>query len=103
MFPLIVSGQILELPYEGKELSMIIMLPNEIEDDTTGLEKVRHVNFFFKKAHLKNEKDESQIIHVSLAGEGAHLQELCRMDWSGHARSKWGGRVAASIQDGGKV
>lgn len=46
MCPLIVSGQILELPYEGKELSMIIMLPNEIEDDTTGLEKVRHINFF---------------------------------------------------------
>lgn len=63
MFPLIVSGQILELPYEGKELSMIIMLPNEIEDDTTGLEKVRHVNFS-KNAHLKNEKDESQIISV---------------------------------------
>lgn len=47
MFLLIVSGQILELPYEGKELSMIIMLPNEIEDDTTGLEKAGHVNFFF--------------------------------------------------------
>lgn len=48
MLPLNVSGQILELPYEGKELSMIIMLPNEIEDDTTGLEKVRHVNFLKK-------------------------------------------------------
>lgn len=34
--------QILELPYQGSDLSMIIMLPTEIEDDTTGLEKVGH-------------------------------------------------------------
>ncbi|GLD55027.1 leukocyte elastase inhibitor-like protein [Lates japonicus] len=27
------------MPYKGKELSMLIFLPNEIEDDTTGLEK----------------------------------------------------------------
>ncbi|KAM4533792.1 leukocyte elastase inhibitor-like [Odontesthes bonariensis] len=34
------SCQILELPYKGKELSMIIFLPNDIEDGTTGLEKL---------------------------------------------------------------
>ncbi|KAI4879412.1 hypothetical protein NFI96_015453 [Prochilodus magdalenae] len=32
--------QILEMPYTGKELSMLIALPNGIEDDTTGLEKL---------------------------------------------------------------
>ncbi|CAB1349649.1 unnamed protein product [Coregonus sp. 'balchen'] len=32
--------QILELPYVGNELSMLIMLPNEMEDDTTGLKKL---------------------------------------------------------------
>ncbi|XP_053470801.1 leukocyte elastase inhibitor-like [Ictalurus furcatus] len=32
--------KILEMPYEGKELSMLIMLPDEIEDNTTGLEKL---------------------------------------------------------------
>ncbi|XP_075968614.1 leukocyte elastase inhibitor-like isoform X2 [Anarhichas minor] len=32
--------QILEMLYEGKELSMLIFLPDEIEDDTTGLEKL---------------------------------------------------------------
>lgn len=32
--------QILEMPYKGKDLSMLIFLPNDIEDDTTGLEKV---------------------------------------------------------------
>lgn len=37
--------QILELPYAGKDLSMLIMLPNAMEDDTTGLQKVRHLRF----------------------------------------------------------
>lgn len=32
--------KILEMPYKGMELSMLIMLPVEIEDNTTGLEKV---------------------------------------------------------------
>ncbi|XP_036414153.1 leukocyte elastase inhibitor-like isoform X2 [Colossoma macropomum] len=32
--------QILEMPYVGNELSMLIMLPKEIKDDTTGLEKL---------------------------------------------------------------
>ncbi|XP_069047022.1 serpin B6-like isoform X1 [Lepisosteus oculatus] len=35
-----VSCQILELPYLGKELSMLIMLPSAIEDNSTGLEKL---------------------------------------------------------------
>ncbi|XP_053470519.1 leukocyte elastase inhibitor-like isoform X3 [Ictalurus furcatus] len=34
--------KILEMPYKGKELSMLIMLPDEIEDNTTGLEKLEH-------------------------------------------------------------
>uniref|UniRef100_A0A674PFU2 Serpin B6 n=1 Tax=Takifugu rubripes TaxID=31033 RepID=A0A674PFU2_TAKRU len=32
--------QVLELPYVGKELSMLIFLPKQIEDSTTGLEKL---------------------------------------------------------------
>ncbi|XP_028289869.1 leukocyte elastase inhibitor A-like [Gouania willdenowi] len=32
--------EILEMPYEGEDLTMIIILPNDIEDDTTGLEKL---------------------------------------------------------------
>lgn len=38
------AGQILEMPYSGKEVSMLIFLPAEIEDDTTGLEKVEHLH-----------------------------------------------------------
>ncbi|XP_039979250.1 serpin peptidase inhibitor, clade B (ovalbumin), member 1, like 1 [Xiphias gladius] len=32
--------QILEMPYKGKELSMLIFLPMDIEDSSTGLEKL---------------------------------------------------------------
>lgn len=34
--------KVLEIPYVDNELSMIILLPDEIEDNSTGLEKVRH-------------------------------------------------------------
>ncbi|XP_054237899.1 leukocyte elastase inhibitor [Indicator indicator] len=32
--------RVLELPYEQEELSMIILLPDDIEDDSTGLQKL---------------------------------------------------------------
>ncbi|XP_069074163.1 serpin B10-like isoform X1 [Pleurodeles waltl] len=34
--------KVLELPYVNKDLSMIILLPNEILDDSTGLEKLEY-------------------------------------------------------------
>ncbi|KAM4543873.1 leukocyte elastase inhibitor-like [Fundulus diaphanus] len=41
-----VNCEILEMPYKGKELSMLIILPKEIEDDTTGLEKLeKHLTY----------------------------------------------------------
>ena len=33
--------RVLELPYEGKDLSMVILLPDDIQDEATGLKKVR--------------------------------------------------------------
>ncbi|XP_062858414.1 leukocyte elastase inhibitor-like isoform X2 [Trichomycterus rosablanca] len=35
-----VGCRVLEMPYIGKELSMLIMLPTEIADETTGLQKL---------------------------------------------------------------
>lgn len=35
-----INSRILELSYMNNELSMIIMLPDSIDDDTTGLQKV---------------------------------------------------------------
>ncbi|XP_052434657.1 leukocyte elastase inhibitor isoform X9 [Carassius gibelio] len=44
MFPLSfipeMDSQVLELPYVGNNLSMLIILPNEIQDETTGLQKL---------------------------------------------------------------
>uniref|UniRef100_A0A8C1SPI6 Serpin B6 n=1 Tax=Cyprinus carpio TaxID=7962 RepID=A0A8C1SPI6_CYPCA len=34
------NSQVLELPYVGKNISMLIILPNEIQDKTTGLQKL---------------------------------------------------------------
>ena len=31
----------MELPYVGKDMSMLVMLPKEMEDNATGLEKVK--------------------------------------------------------------
>uniref|UniRef100_A0A673H8G7 Serpin domain-containing protein n=1 Tax=Sinocyclocheilus rhinocerous TaxID=307959 RepID=A0A673H8G7_9TELE len=37
------DSQVLELPYVGKNLSMLIILPNEIQDETTGLQKASEI------------------------------------------------------------
>ncbi len=41
------DSHVLELPYVGKNLSMLIILPNEIQDETTGLQKVRQQRLYF--------------------------------------------------------
>lgn len=38
---------ILELPCLNKHISMLILLPKEIEDDTTGLEQVRETDSIY--------------------------------------------------------
>uniref|UniRef100_A0A672L081 Leukocyte elastase inhibitor-like n=1 Tax=Sinocyclocheilus grahami TaxID=75366 RepID=A0A672L081_SINGR len=43
------NSQVLELLYVGKNLSMLIILPNEIQDETTGLQKVRQHRFCQRK------------------------------------------------------
>lgn len=37
--------RVLELPYRGRELSMIVLLPDDIEDESTGLKKVTAPSF----------------------------------------------------------
>lgn len=38
------KAQILELPYAG-DVSMFLLLPDEVAESSTGLELVRHTNF----------------------------------------------------------
>ncbi|KAM4704642.1 serpin B5 [Rhinophrynus dorsalis] len=45
---------ILEIPYTAKHLSMIILLPKNIEDNSTGLEKLEHDMTFEKYVHWTN-------------------------------------------------
>ncbi len=47
------DSQVLELPYVGKNLRMLIILPNEIQDETTGLQKVRQQRLYFIQ-HILN-------------------------------------------------
>lgn len=36
-----INCKIIELPFQNKHLSMLILLPTDVEDGSTGLEKVR--------------------------------------------------------------
>lgn len=49
-----VNCQIIELPYKGNELSMVVFLPQNIEDGTTGLEKLEKELTFEKFVEWTN-------------------------------------------------
>ncbi|KTG32132.1 hypothetical protein cypCar_00016347 [Cyprinus carpio] len=61
------NSQVLELPYVGKNLSMLIILPNEIEDETTGLQKLEKALTYEKLMEwTKPSKMRQQVVNVSL-------------------------------------
>uniref|UniRef100_A0A8C1TAE1 Serpin B6 n=1 Tax=Cyprinus carpio TaxID=7962 RepID=A0A8C1TAE1_CYPCA len=61
------NSQVLELPYVGKNLSMMIILPNEIEDETTGLQKLEKALTYEKLMEwTKPSKMRQQVVNVSL-------------------------------------
>ncbi|KAK7146740.1 hypothetical protein R3I94_009547 [Phoxinus phoxinus] len=69
-FPLVfipeINSQVLELPYVGKNLSMLIILPNEMEDDT-GLQKLEKALTYEKLMEWTNpEVMHQQEVQVSL-------------------------------------
>ncbi|XP_057643830.1 leukocyte elastase inhibitor [Chionomys nivalis] len=59
--------KVLELPYQGEELSMVILLPEDIEDESTGLKKIEE-QLTFEKLHewTKRENLENIDVHVKL-------------------------------------
>uniref|UniRef100_A0A671S3M2 Serpin B6 n=1 Tax=Sinocyclocheilus anshuiensis TaxID=1608454 RepID=A0A671S3M2_9TELE len=70
-FPLVfipeMNSQVLELPYVGKNLSMLIILPNEIQDETTGLQKLEKALTYEKLMEwTKPSKMRRQEVEVSL-------------------------------------
>ncbi|KAJ8376548.1 hypothetical protein SKAU_G00071280 [Synaphobranchus kaupii] len=99
-----VNCQILEMPYIGKELSMLILLPQKIEDDSTGLMRLERELTYekliewtqpdmmddtqinvalpkFKMEETYNLKD----ILVSMGMEDAF--DVCKSDFSGMSPS----------------
>uniref|UniRef100_A0A673H994 Serpin B6 n=1 Tax=Sinocyclocheilus rhinocerous TaxID=307959 RepID=A0A673H994_9TELE len=61
------DSQVLELPYVGKNLSMLIILPNEIQDETTGLQKLEKALTYEKLMEwTKPSKMLRQEVQVSL-------------------------------------
>ncbi|XP_048008527.1 leukocyte elastase inhibitor-like [Megalobrama amblycephala] len=61
------NSQVLELPYVGNNLSMLIILPNEMEDDTTGLQKLEKALTYEKLMEwTKPEVMRKQEVQVSL-------------------------------------
>ncbi|XP_036934237.1 leukocyte elastase inhibitor-like [Acanthopagrus latus] len=60
-----VNCKILEMPYKGNDLSMLILLPNEIEDDTTGLEKLEKALTYEKFVEWTEKLGEDEV-EVSL-------------------------------------
>ncbi|XP_073703813.1 leukocyte elastase inhibitor-like isoform X3 [Garra rufa] len=71
MFPLAsipeMDSQVLELPYVGKNLSMLIILPNEIQDETTGLQKLEKALTYEKLMEwTKPRKMRQEEVEVSL-------------------------------------
>ncbi|XP_070440070.1 leukocyte elastase inhibitor isoform X1 [Equus przewalskii] len=59
--------RVLELPYQGKELSMIILLPDDIEDESTGLEKIE------KQLTLEKLREWTKPENLYLAEVNVHL------------------------------
>ncbi|KAM4718260.1 LOW QUALITY PROTEIN: uncharacterized protein FYW61_016142 [Anableps anableps] len=59
-----VNCEILEMPYKGMKLSMLIFLPKAIEDDTTGLEKLENLMTYkkFMEWTHPNEMESSELI-----------------------------------------
>ncbi len=58
------NSQVLELPYVGKNLSMLIILPNEIQDETTGLQKVRQQRLYFIQLFIPYLKKKTKLPKV---------------------------------------
>ncbi|NXB53619.1 ILEU inhibitor, partial [Leucopsar rothschildi] len=57
--------RVLELPYDGRELSMIILLPDDTEEDSTGLQKMEK-QLTLEKLQKWTEHLYSADVHVRL-------------------------------------
>uniref|UniRef100_A0A674N7Q8 Serpin B6 n=1 Tax=Takifugu rubripes TaxID=31033 RepID=A0A674N7Q8_TAKRU len=71
-------GQVLELPYVGKELSMLIFLPNQMEDSTTGLEKLEKL-LTYDNFMEWTRPDMMDVVEVQVGLPRFKMEEKCNM------------------------
>ncbi|KAK1339643.1 hypothetical protein QTO34_018197 [Cnephaeus nilssonii] len=57
--------RVLELPYQGGELSMVILLPDDIEDEATGLKKIEE-QLTLEKLHEWTKPENLSSIEVNV-------------------------------------
>ncbi|XP_072585335.1 leukocyte elastase inhibitor [Vulpes vulpes] len=57
--------RVLELPYRGRELSMVILLPDDIEDESTGLKKIEE-HLTLEKLHEWTKAENLDRVEVSV-------------------------------------
>eukprot|EP00066_Takifugu_rubripes_P029899 XP_011619165.1 PREDICTED: leukocyte elastase inhibitor-like [Takifugu rubripes] len=70
--------QVLELPYVGKELSMLIFLPKQIEDSTTGLEKLEKL-LTYDNFMEWTRPDTMDVVKVQVGLPRFKMEEKCNM------------------------
>ncbi|XP_029687837.1 leukocyte elastase inhibitor-like [Takifugu rubripes] len=70
--------QVLELPYVGKELSMLIFLPKQIEDSTTGLEKLEKL-LTYDNFMEWTRPDTMDVVEVQVGLPRFKMEEKCNM------------------------
>uniref|UniRef100_A0A674NMV6 Leukocyte elastase inhibitor-like n=1 Tax=Takifugu rubripes TaxID=31033 RepID=A0A674NMV6_TAKRU len=70
--------QVLELPYVGKELSMLIFLPNQMEDSTTGLEKLEKL-LTYDNFMEWTRPDMMDVVKVQVGLPRFKMEEKCNM------------------------
>uniref|UniRef100_A0A674PNU2 Serpin B6 n=1 Tax=Takifugu rubripes TaxID=31033 RepID=A0A674PNU2_TAKRU len=69
---------VLELPYVGKELSMLIFLPNQMEDSTTGLEKLEKL-LTYDNFMEWTRPDMMDVVEVQVGLPRFKMEEKCNM------------------------
>ncbi|CAK6441460.1 unnamed protein product [Pipistrellus nathusii] len=57
--------RVLELPYQGRELSMVILMPDDIEDEATGLKKIEE-QLTLEKLHEWTKPENLSSIEVNI-------------------------------------
>ncbi|XP_027522112.1 leukocyte elastase inhibitor isoform X1 [Corapipo altera] len=88
--------RVLELPYDGRELSMIILLPDDIEDDSTGLQKLE------KQLTLEKLQEWTRPEHLYSTDVNVHLPKF-KLEESYDLKSDLAAMGLLDVFDSGKA